>query len=184
MASSVRMAPRHRRPLYALVLLSWTSGILFFVLNNWVTVEGEFGPQKHPWQQNVLQIHGAAAFLMLITFGALLASHAPAGWRVRSVRPTGLAAIIAQAVLIASAYLLLYLGDEELRRVTVYLHASVGFSLPFLLVMHLRQSLRRRRRRQRTAVDGPKARRTHPAGRASSMPDRGDVEPESLRKAS
>ncbi len=148
MAGSVRITKLYRYSLFALVLTSWTSGVSFFILNRWVSVEGDFGPEKHPWQFNILEIHGAAAFLMMLVFGALLAAHVPVGWRVQRVRPLGLALVIALALLMTSAHFLYYLGDEEFRQWTAYVHAAIGFSLPFILIAHLWQGSKRRRRRK------------------------------------
>ena len=151
MARSVRIPGPYRYALFALVLLSWSSGIAFFSMNRWMQVEGEFGPQKHPWQMSVLEIHGAAAFCMMIAFGALLSAHVPAGWRARSLRSVGVALVAAPAFLALSGHLLYYLGDEQLRLSTSYAHAAVGFCLPFLLLVHVLQGAARRRRRSKLA---------------------------------
>ncbi len=150
MAGGIRLTKLHRRSLIALFLFSWLSGIAFFSLDRWGAVEGEFGPEKHPWQFTVLKSHGAAAFLMMINFGFLLAAHVPKGWRVRDMRPLGLVLVLAVSISISTAYLLYYLGDEGLRQVTRTIHISVGFCLPFLLLAHLRQGLRRRNMRRRS----------------------------------
>ncbi|MEM6453560.1 MAG: hypothetical protein AAF772_00560 [Acidobacteriota bacterium] len=147
----IRFTSFQRRFLFALILLSWVSGITFFVLNTWVTVEGEFGPQKHPQQFNVLKAHGAAAFLQLMVFGYLLADHVPKGWRVTRMRGIGLTLVIAQSLLVVSAYGLYYMGDEDRRQIVAYVHYAVGFSLPFLLIAHLIQGRWGRRWRKRPA---------------------------------
>lgn len=150
MASSIRIPKPRRLGLFALLLISWTSGVTFFILNTWISVEGEFGLEKHPWQFKVLKIHGGAAFLMMVAFGYFLGTHVPAGWKIRSLRPLGLSVVLAQGCLIVSAYLLYYLGDETLRQSAAYVHAFIGFSLPMLLVAHIRQGTLRRRKQRRT----------------------------------
>lgn len=147
MATSLRIERAYRLALFAFLLASWTSGISFFVMDRWVSVEGEFGPQKHPWQFSVLKVHGAAAFSMMIAFGYLLASHVPAGLKTQRRRRSGLILVGAQGFMIFTAYLLYYLGDEVWRQSTSYAHAFVGFCFPFLLITHLMQGRRRRRRK-------------------------------------
>jgi len=102
-----------------------------------VWVEGEFGLQKHPWQYNVLRVHGAAAFMMMIAYGFLLGSHVPSGWKQKRQRKTGLLLVFAQGFIIVSAYILYYAGDE-FRSVVSWAHASTGFVFPLLLAMHIR----------------------------------------------
>jgi len=123
--------------IFLFLLISWLTGIAFFVLNKWIFVEGEFGPEKHPWQYPVLRIHGAAAFLMMITYGYLLASHVPAGWKQKRQRRSGLILVCAQGFLILSAYGLYYLADEGFRVLVSYAHALVGVTFPLLLAVHI-----------------------------------------------
>ncbi|MEM8960485.1 MAG: hypothetical protein AAGD38_03330 [Acidobacteriota bacterium] len=151
MAASARLTSFNRITLFVLVVLSWVSGVGFFVLDSWITVEGDFGPEKHPWQFSVLKIHGAVAFLLMIAFGHLLASHVPPGWRVRTMRPLGIALLVGNVILIVTAYLLYYLGDESLRLATSYTHTVVGVLFPLLLIAHLAQRSRMRRKRRRRA---------------------------------
>lgn len=123
--------------LFAFILLSWVTGVTFFILNRWVEIEGEFGLEKHPVQATFLKVHGAAAFLMMISYGYLLATHVPAGYRSRRQRILGLSLVSAQGFLIVTAYGLYYVGGADFRAFIGYAHASVGFIFPFLLVMHI-----------------------------------------------
>ena len=157
MAKSVRIPVSVRRFLYAALTVSWCSGIVFFILNQWVTLEGEFGPEKHPWQIGFLRIHGAGAFLMMITFGYLLASHIAVSWPLKKMRPLGVTLVAAIGFLIVSAYGLYYLGDPDLRTYLAYAHAGVGVSLPFLLMVHLVQGRRQRNLRKTTSARKAKA---------------------------
>lgn len=146
MARSVKVPKALRRFLYGVFLLSWISGLTFFVLNRWVVVEGDFGPEKHPAQFWFLKAHGAAAFLMMIHFGYLLASHSVPSWAVKRSRPLGGLLVGAVGFLIVSAYFLYYIGDETWRTWVAYAHASVGVSLPFILAGHIWHARRQRRR--------------------------------------
>lgn len=128
---------RFRAWLFAFIILSWVTGVTFFILNQWVQIEGEFGPEKHPAQGTFLKIHGAAAFLMMISYGYLLATHIPTGYRSRRQRVLGLGLVGAQGFLILTAYGLYYAGGDDFHALLGYAHASVGFIFPFLLAAHL-----------------------------------------------
>jgi hypothetical protein len=73
----------YRRTLYFIFSLSWVSGTVFFVLSRFCMIEGDFGPQRHPWQFPMLSIHGASAFLMIFYFGFIMASHVPITWKLK-----------------------------------------------------------------------------------------------------
>lgn len=138
----------YRRGLYALVAVSWFSGSTFFALSRWFLVDGEFGPEKHPWQFPVLMTHGAAAFLMMFAFGFILASHVPATWKLKKLRWLGILLVSVVSFQIISAYLLYYLANESVRDVVANLHAAVGFSLPVVLTIHVIHAIRLRRKKK------------------------------------
>ncbi len=123
--------------MFAFIALSWVTGVTFFVLNRWVEIEGEFGPEKHPAQATFLKVHGAAAFLMMIGYGYLLATHIPAGYKSQRQRVLGLSLVAAQGFLILTAYGLYYIGGADFRALVGYAHASVGFIFPLLLAAHI-----------------------------------------------
>ncbi|WP_411826413.1 hypothetical protein [Luteolibacter sp. AS25] len=134
----------YRSWLFLVLLVSWCSGLAFFIMNRWITVEGDFGPEKHPWQFDILKIHGAAAFLMMIFYGYLLASHMPAGLKAKRERVLGLSLVAAQGVMILTAYLLYYSAGEKFREVVGYAHLIVGVTFPFLLLAHVVSGRRRK----------------------------------------
>ncbi|MCB1210128.1 MAG: hypothetical protein KDK97_12405, partial [Verrucomicrobiales bacterium] len=76
--------------LYSNVLMSLATGSAWFALHRWVEIEGEFGPEKSPLEPWLMRVHGASAFLILIGFGYLLASHIHVGWRAKRNRFSGL----------------------------------------------------------------------------------------------
>lgn len=133
----MKMPPWFRRLLYLLIAFSLCSGVGFFVLNNWVTVEGEFGPEKHPAQFPLLKIHGAAAFAMMLSFGAILGAHIPASWRTGRSRRIGLTLTTVVSLQVLSAWLLYYMADEAVREWVVYLHLGLGVFLPLWLSAHI-----------------------------------------------
>jgi MFS family permease len=136
---SLRIPVVYRRIFYGLLTLSLCSGLIFFALNRWVEIEGEFGPQKHPLQAIFIRIHGAAAFLMLISFGTLLAAHIPYGWKSRRSRKSGIVIFSLVFLQILLGYLLYYLANEFIREYTGYVHIIFGLIIPLALYVHIRQ---------------------------------------------
>ncbi len=118
---------------------------MFFFLSRFVQIEGEFGPQKHPWQASVLATHGAFAFLMLLGLGALWLNHVPIGWRSHRSRRIGVTLVVITALMVISGWTLYYAADEQLRPLLGNLHFAVGVMLPLWLVWHVVRGRRERR---------------------------------------
>ncbi|OUR71845.1 hypothetical protein A9Q78_08495 [Methylophaga sp. 41_12_T18] len=142
----------YRRTLYALFTVSWVTGTAFFSLSRWFMVEGDFGPEKHPWQFPVLMAHGASAFLVMFFFGFIMASHVPITWKLKQIRTIGIILVSCVAFQMLSAYLLYYLANEEIRDVVANLHALIGFLLPLVLTIHIIHALRLRRKAKKIAM--------------------------------
>ncbi|HEY6530609.1 MAG TPA: hypothetical protein VIZ65_18120 [Cellvibrionaceae bacterium] len=136
---SLRIPQLYRRIFYSFLALSLCSGLLFFILEQWFVIEGEFGPQKHPWQGVVIRIHGASAFFMLMSFGALLAAHIPYGWKSTRSRKSGLFIASLVGLQIVLGYLLYYLAGETMREYTGYVHILLGLIMPIALFIHVQQ---------------------------------------------
>lgn len=136
-AVRLKIEPWFKRLLYTSLSVSWVTGTSFFILNTWVRIEGEFGPEKHPWQFLILTVHGLAAFFMLMVSGAIFSNHVPMGWRSKRLRKVGISLVTVVSCQLLSAYLLYYLGDPTIREIVMYLHLSIGFSLPFVLWLHI-----------------------------------------------
>jgi len=135
----------YRNGLFTVLAASWTTGIIFFILSRYITVPGDFGPEKHPWQYPVLQIHGAAAFFMMMAFGSIIATHIPMTWKLQRLRKLGLTMAAAIGLQIVSAYFLYYLANEDWRAWVANSHAALGVSLPLLLASHIVVGRRSRR---------------------------------------
>ena len=133
----LRFPMRLRHSLYGVLAISWVSGISYYVLSRWLQIEGEFGPEKHPWQFPILKIHGAAAFLMLMAIGTLLTNHVPAAWRTQRSRKLGLTLATGVSLMAVSAWCLYYAANEQWRPLIGNVHALIGVSLPFVLALHI-----------------------------------------------
>lgn len=151
-----------RRLIYALLAGSVLTGSAFFLLSRFIEIEGEFGPQKHPWQAPLLAIHGAFAFLMLMVIGAMWLNHVPVGWRSGRSRKLGVTLVSLTALLAISGWLLYYAAGDEWRSLLGNLHFAIGLSLPLMLVLHV--SLGRRARGARGSAGAVLRRKLAPGG--------------------
>jgi hypothetical protein len=84
-----------------------------------------------------LRLHGAASFGFLIVFGMVLSTHISFNWQVKKNRRiSGIILTIFVTILILSGYLLYYLGGEEIRAFTSYLHWISGISCSAVFAVH------------------------------------------------
>lgn len=141
----VKIPKPYQSWLFFVLGTSWCSGTTFFVLKTWFIVEGDYGLVKHAWQFPALQIHGAAAFLMMISVGFLLGSHIPYCWKMKKKRKSGIALIAMPAFLIITAYLLYYIAEDSSRELIGYAHLGVGFVLPIVLTAHVLTKIRQKK---------------------------------------
>jgi hypothetical protein len=140
-----RIPLTYRAILFIGLASSWCTGLIFYYMNNWVTVEGAFGPMKHPAQQFVIMGHGAAAFVMLMCFGVLVVNHLPSAWRLRRSRYLGITLTTLFSFQIITAYILYYIASEDSRALISNLHALSGASIPIILVGHIIRGRMQRR---------------------------------------
>ncbi|WP_074117924.1 hypothetical protein [Bradyrhizobium sp. AS23.2] len=92
------------------------------------------------WQQiaaNVLMIHGGVAMLALLLLGALIPVHLWRSWRSGKNLVSGSVVVSFNAVLMATAFGLYYLGSEAVRPWMSWIHLGTGFSLALMLPLHI-----------------------------------------------
>lgn len=129
----------YRLFLFTVILVAWLSGIGTYILQEWVRVDTELGLSNHPQQYNIRRIHGVSAFLMMIIYGYMLASHVPASWKQNRQRISGIILLSAQFILIASGYFIYYFAKID-DWVTSYIkntHLIVGILFPTMLIAHI-----------------------------------------------
>ena len=115
------------------------TGLAWLLLDNFVHVAGEFGPEHHPAQHITLIVHGVVAYGFLIVSGAMLPVHITLGWNTKRNRNSGVAVVTTLLILAATALGLYYLGDEVLRDRVSIIHWIAGVvALPTLLFHALR----------------------------------------------
>ena len=143
----MRLDSRFRYALYAAFSTLFISGAL------WLAADSlKDAPDGERWQAisaNLLMVHGGAAMVTLMLFGAMVPIHLLRAWRAKRNRWTGSVMAVLNAILIITAFGLYYLGGEEVRPWMSNIHLGTGFSLPLLLFIHI---LRGRRARPRARL--------------------------------
>lgn len=112
-----------RRGLYATGTLAALSGVA------WLLTPRRFSAVS-------MEIHAAAAMVLLVLIGAISALHAPAAWRQRRNHVSGSLLAAALGVLALTGYLLYYLGDELGRTIASATHWLLGLACVALLAAH------------------------------------------------
>lgn len=120
-----------------ILILTWVSGIWWFILEHWFVREGDFGIEKHPHQFFVLKLHAAVAFLIVIFFGYFLSDHVRYSWRRDPKRKLGIILLFINISLILTAYMLYYVSNDNLRINTSYIHTGIGIIYPIILATHI-----------------------------------------------
>lgn len=127
----------HEWSIYVTFGLLVVSGVAWLILDHWVRVEGEFGPEQHPAEHLMLILHGIAAYALLIVAGALIPVHIKLGWSIRRNINSGIVTASALVFLSLTALGLYYLSAEGLRAVTSFAHWLVGLAAVPLLALHV-----------------------------------------------
>ena len=112
------------------------TGIAWLLLEWFVRVAGDFGPEHHPAQQWMLIVHGVIAYVFLLVAGAMIPVHITLGWNIKRNLKSGLTLAGALLFLAASALCLYYLGNEIARHWMSVIHWSVGLAAVPLLLIH------------------------------------------------
>jgi len=140
----VRLEPRYRAALYAVLAVLTISGAV------WLVADWRKDPLEPDFWQDVapkmLMLHGGTAMVTLMLLGALVPLHIRRAWRSGRNRLTGPIMITINTALIATAFGLYYAGSETLRPWVSDLHIAVGFALPFALLVHVWLGRRTRQR--------------------------------------
>lgn len=134
----LRLPPLFRWFLYAIVCCSWFTGLVFFILREFLVIEGDFGPQMHPLQFPTLLVHGLCAFLMIFGAGGMLFAHVPHGWKSGKQRVLGSAITSVVLLQVLTGYLLYYLDGDVTRDLAGYIHLGIGVFVPFILLAHVK----------------------------------------------
>ncbi len=146
---SRKIAKKYRYLFYGFLSLSVFSGTGFWLLRNFAMVEGDFGPESHFLQYPFLQLHGLAAFLMLMALGSIFTSHVSKTWTLGKAKKSGITLLSFIVFSLLSAYSLYYLVAEDWHTLLGNSHAVVGLILPSLLLFHIKMARKGRKHKQK-----------------------------------
>jgi hypothetical protein len=134
----MRLGKWHRRLVLTALIAVAASGVLWFVLHD--VMERETGELL----RDLLVVHGVASFASIIAFGSLLPLHVLMAYRQKRNLASGSALLFAMSLLLVSA-LLLYYGGEESRIGARLIHLVVGFAAIVVVPLHIVWGRRKRR---------------------------------------
>jgi hypothetical protein len=112
------------------------TGVVWLLLDWFVRVNGEFGPEHHPAEHWMLVAHGAAAYAFLVIVGAALPVHVVLGWNIGRNLKTGMTFLGASLILGVSALGLYYLGGDAARTQASLIHWIIGLAAAPVLLIH------------------------------------------------
>ena len=144
----------HERAIYLGFRALLVTGLVWLVLDRWVRLAGEFGPEHHPAEHIMLILHGIAAYVLLILAGALIPVHVKGGWLVQRNRMSGVSLASALGLLGVTALGLYYLSGEAARGWSSLVHWTVGVAAVPVLLVHAIQGRRQARRPSRSPRRG------------------------------
>ncbi|MBI3677640.1 MAG: hypothetical protein HY243_13600 [Proteobacteria bacterium] len=134
--SPVRLSRARRWVTYGIGLGLWLTGVAWLVLHYFLQQQGEFGPAPHPLEYWSRAAHGLFGFAALWTFGLLWGAHIVGAWGTRRHRISGTMLLGLLVWLIASGYLLYYLGNDAAISAVALAHWAVGLTLPLPFFAH------------------------------------------------
>lgn len=120
------------------------TGIAWLVLETWVRVESDFGPEHHPAEHVVLIVHAIGAYAFLVILGAMIPVHIPLGWNQRRNLVTGITLVTVCGFLGLTALGLYYVGQDLLRSWTSLIHWAVGLAAFPAMLLHVTRGRSRR----------------------------------------
>jgi hypothetical protein len=123
--------------IYSAASICLASGAMWLVLHNFVSREGDFGPEQHPLERVMLVGHGCVSLLLVWLLGVIFIIHVKRGWQKKQNRTAGLIISLISLLLMLSGMGLYYLGSEQLRMNTATLHWVLGLLAGLALPMHI-----------------------------------------------
>lgn len=136
-AQYLKLPKWQKRWLYAVLLLLWTTGVVYWWAAEFWQVQATFGPEASPWQARLLHAHGILATPALLIIGSLMVVHWARGWRRELGRVPGLSMLLVMTLLVGTGTVLWYAADESWRNAASFLHEWLGVALPILLTGHI-----------------------------------------------
>jgi hypothetical protein len=134
-----------RATLYTTFGALWITGGVIFALKHYFQVATEFGSAPHPWQPDLLAIHGLVAVAALYFFGWVSAQHVGDAWRSGTRRASGWWLIAVVSLLTLTGFGAYHLVEDSVRSVNGTIHELVGLAFIVPGLVHLLVGRRKRR---------------------------------------
>ncbi len=142
----MKLSPRFKTLLYSVCAGTYAGGAIWWAYDRFIRVEGVLGPEHHPAQHWWIRIHAVFAYALLIALGYLIKIHIEPGLRGSRRKKSGLTLLSSLALLILSAFPVLYAMEGPFRSGSAWIHTYLGLGCPLLLVIHLQSKIRARQR--------------------------------------
>ena len=130
------MPRRQRLAVYLISTLLWASGLLWLMLDEFFTHEGQFGRTPHPLESPVLLVHGILAIVSAYVLGWISARHVLQWWTAGLRRWTGTVFATLVAILSLSGFALFFLSSDEWQRFTKITHEALGAAIIVFAIQH------------------------------------------------
>lgn len=121
--------------------LTGISGVLIFILKEWGTSAGPFGPVQHHLLKEVVLIHNLLNLSYLIVLGWLASIHIMPKLRLTATdrKRSGLTLLIIFLLIPISGQILLYLSDKNILELSRTIHLIFGLTGLLFLYIHSRK---------------------------------------------
>ncbi len=147
----MRLGKWHQAMIYAALIGVAASGLLWFVLRDFLEEE------PSGLQRASLIVHGVSAFATLMAVGSVLPLHVRASWAARRNIGTGLSLLFVMALLIVTA-LFLYYGGEDARNLARWTHIALGLLAFGVAPIHVAMGRKARERGPFAALSADRTR--------------------------
>ena len=106
---------------------------------------GGFSGEHRPYAMlhQLMIYHGILGYVMAIATGIFLGQHVAAGWRAGRSRATGVSVMILLGVLMSTALVLYYSGNDDLRSLASLVHQILGVGVVLAIPLHVAQRIAR-----------------------------------------
>jgi len=123
--------------LFISIGILFITGLAWLIIHNFFYSETDFGITPSPIEPALLKIHGLAAPVFLMVFGALFPTHISRAFKARINMKTGLFLLAILFLLITTGYSLYYIGSENLLKTSSLTHSILGVICVPLLIGHI-----------------------------------------------
>ncbi len=115
--------------------LLWLTGIVWLVLHLRFEPSSDFGRLPHPWEADLMKIHGVVAVAAVFLLGWLGSGHVLERWRRARNRLSGWTLLACAVLLVFSGYALYYVLGP-IHSGSAWVHEWLGAATVFVALMH------------------------------------------------